>query len=107
MSDIEQTTDPDRACVHPEFAVHAEVNRLTSVEGGPVTGYSVDLRVSCIPCGEVFRWIGLDAGSSPRQPRCSIDEATLHAPIRPASADPDFGLGLPGYAVHYREREDG
>jgi hypothetical protein len=34
---------------------------------------------------------------------CSVDESTLRAPLRPASADPDFGMGLPGFAVTWRE----
>jgi hypothetical protein len=32
----------------------------------------------------------------------SVDETELHAPLRPASVDPDFGLGLPGFAIQYR-----
>jgi hypothetical protein len=34
---------------------------------------------------------------------CSVDEFELRAPIRPASGDPDFGLGIPGYAVSWEE----
>lgn len=95
--------DMDRACEHPDFEVAADVNRLTDTEGGPVTGYSVDLTVRCAVCREQFRWVGVPAGMSQAQPRCSLDESTLHAPIRPASADPDFGLGIPGFAIRYRE----
>ncbi|WP_439947213.1 hypothetical protein [Streptomyces sp. BBFR109] len=57
-------------------------------------------------CGEPFRWTGVQAGVSPRQPMCSVDETELRAPLRPASADPDFGLGLPGFTVNYREPEE-
>ncbi len=32
---------------------------------------------------------------------CSVDETELRAPIRPASSDPDFSLGLPGFAVNF------
>lgn len=28
-----------------------------------------------------------------------VDETELRAPLRPASADPDFGLGIPGVAI--------
>ena len=98
MADI----DPDRACPHLNFAASVEVNRLTDVEGGPVTGYSADITVQCADCGEPFRWIGVPAGMSPARPMCSADEAELHAPIRPASSDPDFGLGIPGFAIGYR-----
>lgn len=93
------TADPDRACEHPDFAAHVEVNRLTSTEGGPVTGYTADIKVNCIECGEPFRWTGLQAGASPRRPMCSVDETELRAPLRPASSDPDFGIGLPGFAI--------
>lgn len=31
----------------------------------------------------------------------------LRAPIRPASADPDFGLGIPGFAVTWNAKEGG
>jgi hypothetical protein len=92
--------DLDRPCPHEDFDVNVEVNRLADHDGGPITGYSADIRVQCAACGEPFRWIGVPAGLSPRGPMCSIDETKLRAPLRPASADPDFGLGLPGFAVH-------
>lgn len=95
--------DPDKPCPHEDFNANVGVHRLTSVEDGPVTGYSADITVWCADCGEKFRWIGVRAGLSPGRPMCSIDEFTLAAPIRPASADPDFGLGLPGYAITHRE----
>ena len=53
----------------------------------------------CVDCDEPFRWIGVPIGLSPRQPMVSVDETELRAPLRPASSDPDFGLGLPGFAV--------
>jgi hypothetical protein len=91
--------DPDRACPHEHFAVHADVNRLTSVEDGPATAYMLDIRVHCEDCGEPFRWIGVPAGLMPGRPAVNVDETELHAPMRPASADPDFGLGIPGFAI--------
>lgn len=91
--------DPDRACLHENFGAVVEVNRLSQVEGGPIDAYAADIRVQCADCGEPFRWVGVPAGLSPRQPMCSVDETELRAPLRPASADPDFGLGMPGFAV--------
>lgn len=96
------TADPDRACPHEDFDAVVGVNRLTSEPGGPVTAYSADIRVSCAQCGELFRWIGVEAGLKPDSPMVSVDEAELRAPIRPASADPDFGLGIPGFAITVR-----
>lgn len=95
--------NPDRACPHKDFTASVDINRLTASDNDPtVVGYSAEITVHCADCSEPFRWTGLAAGLSPRHPMCSIDEATLIAPLRPSSADPDFGLGLPGYAVGYR-----
>lgn len=100
------SADPDRACPHEDFAACVEVNRLTASDNDPtVIGYSADIKVACAQCGEPFRWTGLQAGLSPAGPMCSVDETTMSAPLRPASADPDFGLGLPGYAIGYRQPE--
>lgn len=91
--------NPDRACPHENFDVRVVVNRITDTDGGPVTAYSADVKVNCDDCGEPFRWIGPPAGLSPRDPMVSVDGTELHAPLRPASADPDFGLGIPGFAI--------
>lgn len=91
--------DPDRACPHENFKAGVFVKRLTDHGDGPVVGYTADVRVQCADCGEPFRWIGCPAGVDPRRPAVSIDETELRAPLRPASADPDFGLGLPGFAI--------
>ncbi len=93
---------PDKPCPHEDFNVYTEVNRLSDTDGGPVNAFAADIRVDCANCGEAFRWIGLQAGISGGRPMVSVDEATLHAPIRPASSDPDFGLGIPGFAIRMR-----
>lgn len=97
------TADPDKPCPHEDFDAVVEVNRLTSEPDGPVTAYSADIRIRCSQCDEPFRWIGVQAGVRPDQPMVSVDETQLRAPIRPASSDPDFGLGIPGFAVRWRE----
>lgn len=94
--------DPDRACPHGTFEAIVAVNRITAVEGGPATSFNADIRVECADCGEPFRWVGVPAGMSPAQPMVSVDETELRAPLRPASSDPDFGLGIPGFAVQVR-----
>lgn len=91
--------DLDRACPHDDFEATVEVNRLVGTDGGPVTAYSADIRVCCANCREPFRWIGAPAGLLPTQPCVGVDETELHAPLRPASSDPDFGLGIPGFAI--------
>lgn len=97
--------DPDRPCPHEDFEAAVEVVRRTDTEGGPVVGFTTSIRVWCKQCDEPFRWIGVQAGDVPERPMCSVDEVELRAPIRPASSDPDFGLGIPGYAVTWREGE--
>lgn len=92
-------TDPDRPCPHEQFAAQVNVIRLTTTDDGPVTGYTAELTVHCGQCGERFRWIGVPAGLQPNRPCCSVDETELRAPLRPATSDPDFGLGIPGFAI--------
>lgn len=101
---VVEGADPDRACPHEDFAVEAAVGRITDGEGGPVMAFVCELRVECVRCREPFRFIGVPAGVMPGRPACSVDEKTLNIPIRPASSDPDFGLGMPGFAVTYHER---
>ncbi|MFI8535391.1 hypothetical protein ACIGMX_34740 [Streptomyces aquilus] len=98
--------DPDKPCPHENFDAYVEVNRLAASDDDPtIVGYAADIKVNCRDCDEPFRWIGVPAGLSPRQPMCSVDETELHAPLRPASADPDFGMGLPGFAINCRTPE--
>lgn len=96
------TANPDRACPHMNFDVQAVINRLSNVEGGPIDAYNAEITIKCIDCSEPFRFIGCPAGLLADRPAVSPDEAELRAPIRPASSDPDFGLGIPGFAVTYR-----
>lgn len=99
------TADPDRACPHEDFSAVVDISRLTADGGTDVISYSAAIRASCQDCGEPFRWIGAQAGLSPYRPMCSVDETELRAPLRPASSDPDFGMGLPGFAVTWREAD--
>lgn len=95
--------DPDKPCPHVDMHMDGDVQRLTASEDDPtVMAYIVELSIRCVACQERFRWTGVPAGLMPDRPACSPDEFVLHAPIRPASADPDFGLGIPGFAIQYR-----
>jgi hypothetical protein len=101
---VQSRIDPDRSCPHENFDAFVDVGRITASDNDPtVIGYSAEIKVNCRDCSEPFRWTGVPAGLSPRQPMCSVDETELRAPLRPASADPDFGLGLPGFSVNYRK----
>lgn len=94
--------DPDKACPHRNFEVDVAVGRLYKAEehDGPPDSFVADIKVRCEDCQEPFRWMGVPAGYSPARPMVSVDETELHAPLRPASSDPDFGLsGIPGFAI--------
>lgn len=91
--------DLDKPCPHEAFDVLATVNRLQPAPDEPVSAYVTDLRITCADCTEPFRFIGVQAGLRPDRPMCSVDETELHIPVRPASGDPDFGLGIPGFAI--------
>jgi hypothetical protein len=91
--------NPDLPCLHEDFMATVEVVRRTEIEDGPVVGYMAEVHVRCAVCDEPFRWIGVPAGMKATQPMCSADETELRAPVRPASADPDFGMGIPGFAI--------
>jgi hypothetical protein len=94
------TINLDLPCDHEDFEAVVTVNRIQRSDDDPtVIGYSADIAVTCAGCGEPFRWTGVQAGMSPARPMCSVDETQLRAPLRPASNDPDFGLGIPGFAV--------
>lgn len=80
MSTLEQPS-----CGHGNFDVRAEVSRLTSAEGGPVTGYVADITVTCRDCGTPFAWLGVGRGVSSRSPAVSASRTELRAPIEPAS----------------------
>lgn len=71
-------------CQHEKFRVEANIGRLSREEGGPITGYTADVKVFCDQCGLPFRFIGLAAGNHHAEPRVSIDGTELRAPIEPA-----------------------
>lgn len=72
-------------CEHFNFESHARIGRLTDDEGGPVTGYSADIRIKCSDCGHPFTWVGVPFGYSPAQPMVSVDGQQLRAPITPSN----------------------
>lgn len=99
-------SNPDRACEHENFHTEVGVHRLTNCRmptGGPIIGYTADISIACVDCGERFRWIGLPLGVSGQWPTVSIDGHTMHAPLRPAGSDPDFGMGIPGFDVRFSD----
>lgn len=86
-------------CEHEEFSALVEVSRLTNTEGGPVDGYSLELRVECVDCHEPFCFRA-PLGLSQFAPTASLDGVVLTVPIHPMS-DPTAGIGLPGFRVEF------
>lgn len=81
-----------KPCEHESFTSHAVVTRLTEtgdLADTTVTGYTLDLRVTCDGCGEPFVFLGLAPGMSFTHPMVSADGTELRAPIQPrAWGDP-------------------
>lgn len=98
------TVDPDKPCPHEGFEVVVEIERIARSDDDPtIVGYMANVKVWCGQCEESFAFTGCPAGLSRTRPMVTPDETELRAPIRPRSADPDFGLGLPGYAVTFHD----
>jgi len=71
-------------CEHHNFAGKVSVYRLTRGDDGPVTGYTADVTIRCADCNLPFRFLGMQAGSHPSEPRVSVDGQELRAPLEPA-----------------------
>jgi hypothetical protein len=73
---------------HNNFQCQAEINRLTSVEGGPVTGYHVDVKVWCADCNEPFHFVGVPFGMSlVGGAMVSIDGLILNCKLAPGKLE--------------------
>jgi hypothetical protein len=96
----------DVPCPHTDFNVIADVRRVADADDSEkIIAYCVDVKCWCHECGEAFRWMGVQPGMSFDEPRVDLGGATLTIPMRPSSADPDFGLGLPGFDISIIESE--
>jgi hypothetical protein len=71
------------ACDHPDFVVHGQVYRLTDVEGGPVTGYNLDVGVVCRACGCPFLFKGVPCGFAFSHPTMRFSRDEISLPIEP------------------------
>lgn len=82
------------ACEHMNFRSEARVGRLSEREGGPISAYTVDVRICCVDCGLPFRFVGLPAGHHYAEPRVSVDGLELRAPLEPAYVTEICGMPL-------------
>lgn len=87
-------------CQHESFNVSVQVARLTAGEGGPVAGFTAEVRVRCRDCYEPFVFMGLPSGLLPNEPAVSVDMQEARMPIRPLYASDDFGRDLLGYRIN-------
>lgn len=76
-------------CRHEEFAADVGVHRLTSEEGGPVTGYTADIKIQCAQCGKPFQFLGLEPGVDTQGARVSVDGLEARLALAPEGARPN------------------
>ena len=88
-------------CNHEDFRCDANVFRLSTVEGGPITHYCAGTTIKCCQCDERFEFIGLPLGMSAYRPTVSMDGTELRVPFMPQGQRPPEGL--PGYSVQMSE----
>jgi hypothetical protein len=69
------------SCRHENFAASCDVTRvLDGTEGGDLTAFAFDVRVTCADCGEAFGFRGVPCGVSVNgQPMRSADALELRA----------------------------
>lgn len=48
----------ENKCQHENFECSASIGRLSRDGGGPITGYTADIKVKCLDCGLPFRFVG-------------------------------------------------
>lgn len=108
---VTMPVDLDRPCLHPDFDAVVNVGRCLpdgSDTDDPTIhpiGYHAEIRVWCKACGEPFCWLMPEGSVGLQADRPMIDPEAqeLRAPLRPKSAEPEFGLTLPGFHVRFRE----
>lgn len=76
------TSDPT-ACAHEDFRTDCGVHRLSDTDNGPVTGYMLDVRITCTQCGLPFKFVGLPVGLELQGAAMSFDRTEAHLAISP------------------------
>lgn len=73
-------------CKHINFESRVTVARLHE-EGEPdnITGFSADITIVCVDCGNLFRFIGVPGGYSTLKPMVNFNGTELRAPIEPTN----------------------
>lgn len=76
-------------CQHEQFRATVKVGRLTKVEGGPVTGYTADVRIKCANCGLPFQFLGLEPGIDSQGARVDLEGTEARLAICPQGSKPN------------------
>lgn len=71
------------SCEHINFLADVVVSRVTVGEGGPVGEFVADVKIACADCGLPFKFVGVKQGLSYDEPRVSVNDQELRAPIQP------------------------
>jgi len=79
-------------CEHGEFEATVDVHRITD-KGA----FTADVRISCRACGAPFEFVGVALGSSPSEPRTSVNRQELRAPIVPPGGRVPEGMA--GFSI--------
>lgn len=80
-------------CEHEQWQASAKVIRLTDTEDGPVTGWTVELEVTCATCLTFMQWVGVPMGSSPSYPTVNPTAVEIRLPCRPLVATAKREIG--------------
>ncbi len=80
----------EEICTHQDFKANVNVCRRTDNDEITVIGFSADIRIKCNECGQDFEFIGVEPGSSPFGPKCSMDSMELRIPIKPSTGQLAF-----------------
>lgn len=87
------------SCQHPDFNAVVDVNRLSDVEGGPITGMTADLRIACSMCGQRMQFVGpMTVGLLGNQPTVDLMHQELRVPLTYEGAPEPWNQG-PGFTV--------
>lgn len=94
------------ACAHEDFMATVDVARVAANEiTGPIEGFYAEIHLHCAHCAEPFVFRGVPVGLSQARPMMSADATELRVPCLPQSADPHFGMGIPGFVARVRDGE--
>lgn len=89
------------SCPHEHFEAAVDVNRITN-DAGQVVRYQADVRVRCVRCAQLFRFIGLPAGLDLNGAAVSVDGTEGRFTIAPPGEVVTPIEGPSGFTVRRR-----